>query len=85
MTLLSLHAFSNHEHVVCFSKVETHLHQKDLDCDLHLLKQNDSFLEKQDFKPRALTFITEKKASKYNFLKNHRQLSFSLRGPPFII
>ena len=80
--LVSLHAFSNHDHGVCFSKVETHLHEKEVDCDLHLLKQNNTFFEKQDFKQRALVFITEKEVSKYIFLKNHYSLTFSLRGPP---
>lgn len=80
--LLSLHVFSNHEHAVCFSKIETHIHEVDVDCDLHLLKQNNTFFEKQDFKQTLLVFIKVQEVLKYNFLKNHHQLSFSLRGPP---
>ena len=80
--LLSLHAFSSHEHTVCFSKIETHVHEKEVDCDLHLAKQNNPFFEKQDFQQRTVVFITEKEVSKYTFLKNHYSLTFSLRGPP---
>lgn len=82
--MLSAHAFSNHEHAICSSKVESHLHQKNLDCDLHLIKLQNGFLPEKINKanieknPDLTPILT------YNFLKNHHQLSFSLRGPPII-
>jgi hypothetical protein len=87
MLLLSLHAFSSHEHAICFSKVETHLCDKDLDCDcdLHLVKQNNAFIENQDFQQKAPLFFTEKKFSQYGSLNNLYFLTFSLRGPPSTI
>ena len=78
----SLHDFMNHEHSVCTSKIEKHIHEKDLDCSLHLLKQNDSFLTSNNFKILTNTIISDNNSLTYNFLKNHHQLSFSLRGPP---
>ena len=80
--LLSIHAFSNHKHGVCISKVENHLHEKDIDCKLHLIKLNDSFLTKNNFNIKLPTTISTYSGLEYNFLKSHYQLSFSLRGPP---
>lgn len=80
--ILSLHSFSNHEHAICISEVETHVHEKDSDCNLHLSKLPNTFLEKQDFHQRILASISEKTILQYNFLKNHHSLTFSLRGPP---
>jgi len=85
LIVLSLHAFSNHEHGVCFSKVETHLHQKDADCSLDLIKQNDTFFSQYTFEESKTFTFNVAPASKYQFLKNHYKLSFSLRGPPQII
>ena len=82
---LSLHAFANHKHTVCISKIEKHIHESDVDCDLHLIKQNDTLFVLNTFKERILINTTETQGSQYYFLKNHFQLSFSLRGPPTII
>lgn len=82
---LSLHAFSNHEHGVCISKIETHLHEKDADCSLHLIKQNDSFLTENTFTETIELTFNSIAVQKYSYLKNHSQLAFSLRGPPAFI
>ena len=82
IALLSIHAFGDHKHAVCISKIENHVHEKDVDCDLHLLKQNDSFLPKKIDQLVINTHIYTPSKSQYYFLKNHYELSFSLRGPP---
>ena len=81
--ILSAHAFSNHEHGVCTSKVEKHLHEKDVDCQLHVYKTSNSFLVENNFNFHLNTTISKEVCLQYNFLKNHYQLSFSLRGPPY--
>ncbi len=82
--MLSLHAFSNHEHGVCISKVETHLHEKDADCSLHLIKQTDSYLQENAFSDSNKRYYNEQLVTTYSYQKNHYQLPFSLRGPPSI-
>ena len=78
----SLHDFLNHEHSVCSSKIEKHIHEKDINCKLHLLKQNDSFLTSSAIENKVIEINSSVIFSNYNYLKNHYQLSFSLRGPP---
>ena len=78
-----MHAFEDHNHSVCTSKVEQHIHEKDIDCSLHLLKQSDSHLEINYYKITSKIIISNIDNLQYSFLKNHYQLSFSLRGPPF--
>ncbi|WP_339881738.1 hypothetical protein [Polaribacter vadi] len=72
----------NHEHAICNSKTVKHIHEKDVDCELHLLKQSTSFLAENNFEILINTIITKNNSIAYNYLKNHTQLSFSLRGPP---
>jgi len=81
----SLHDFLNHEHAVCNSKIENHIHDKDTDCTLHLLKQGNSYLALEYFEIPIETINQKNSSSKYHYLKNHYQLSFSLRGPPVFI
>ena len=84
--MLSAHAFSNHKHTVCVSKIDNHLHEKNVDCELHILHSNNSFLVENNFNIHLNTTISTRVNSiQYNFLKNHYQLSFLLRGPPVCI
>jgi len=85
LLMLSLHAFSNHEHGVCISKVETHLHEKEVDCNLHLLKQNETFLPNNTFEIQKINANNTEVFETYIYLKQHPQLSYSLRGPPVTI
>jgi hypothetical protein len=85
MTILSLHVFSGHEHSVCHSKVEKHIHKKELDCTLNLIKQSHSYLESNTYNSKLTTTISNNCSLQYNFLQAHYQLSFSLRGPPVYI
>lgn len=72
----------NHEHTVCSSKVENHAHEKNQDCSLHLLKQPNTFLATHTYKIVKKTHQQSIIYADYFYLKNHLQLSFSLRGPP---
>jgi hypothetical protein len=77
-----MHDFMNHDHGVCVSKVESHIHEKELNCDLHLIKQNNLFLVSEDYQILHQKNDFQEINSEYHFLKNHYKLSFSLRGPP---
>ncbi|WP_299014310.1 hypothetical protein [uncultured Polaribacter sp.] len=85
LLLLALHAFEGHEHGVCSSKIETHLHEKDLDCSLHLLKQSNTLLTAISYSIRIKTAEFTNPLQEYTFLKNHYPLTFSLRGPPAVV
>lgn len=76
------HTLENHKHVVCISNDVTHVHENDLDCGFHLLKQSNSFLTSNSFKLYDANSTTTNSSLQYNFLKNHHKLPFSLRGPP---
>tara|TARA_B110001454_G_scaffold210395_1_gene224870 strand:+ start:1171 stop:1428 length:258 start_codon:yes stop_codon:yes gene_type:complete len=80
--MLTIHAFSDHKHGVCTSKVENHVHEKEVDCKLDITKLNDTLLASESYENIVTTTITDKHSNGYNFLKNHLNLSFSLRGPP---
>jgi hypothetical protein len=80
--MLTIHAFSDHNHGVCTSKVENHAHEKEVDCKLDITKLNDSLLTSCNYKNRFTTTITDNHSNGYTFLKNYLNLSFSLRGPP---
>jgi len=84
MAIDSVHDFLNHEHTICNSKIETHIHEKNLDCKLHLIKQSDSFLTTTHYNI-ITNIIISSNALQYSFLKNHYQLSFNLRGPPLYV
>ncbi len=78
-----VHAFEQHEQTLCTSKTENHLHQIDYKCELcHLQIKTFATIPIQIF-----SFIEEKvnfkNTKNYQFLFNHQELSFPLRGPPF--
>jgi len=81
----SVHNLLNHEHNICTSKIEQHLHEKDIDCKLHLIKHSDSFLTKNHYKILTKSIIYNNDSPQYSFLKNHYKLSFALRGPPLYV
>ena len=56
--MLTIHAFSDHKHDVCTSKVENHVHEKEADCKLDITKLNDSLLAYQDYKNKVTSTIT---------------------------
>ncbi len=80
-----VHDFLNHEHIICSSKTEKHLHEKDIKCDLNLIKQTSFVLATNYYKIKPNTIIFNNDSLQYSFLKNHYKLSFSLRGPPIYV
>ena len=82
------HAFEHHDHKheVCTNPSSAHLHTLDIDCEFSKFKTNNSEdLPRFDFdisfsEPDNHQFNN----GLYNFTYNHRQLPFSLRGPPLL-
>lgn len=77
------HAYENHKHEICKTPQKSHYHELDLDCEFYKFKKVNqyhlnNFKEFEffvvDYKPATISF--------YKHLISHRQLSFSLRGPP---
>lgn len=85
IAILGLHSLTNHKHQICISKDQNHVHEKDLDCSLHLFKQSNTYIESFDYQLFENNEISKTDTEKYSFLINHQQLSFSLRGPPHSI
>ena len=80
------HVFENHEHEVCISKEQTHLHTLDLDCEFYKFKVNNTFT----FKIASLSLLPivnnhKVFSSQYQFISEYQRLSFALRGPPQLV
>jgi hypothetical protein len=77
------HVFENHKHEVCIVPQESHFHEFDLDCEFYKFKNANQY-HLNDFKEFEFFIADYKPAlnSFYKYLISHRQLSFSLRGPP---
>lgn len=78
-----VHAFEKHEQIICSLQEENHLHQIDYNCELcHLQIKTFATIPNELF-----SFIEEKinfkNTKNYQYLFNHTELSFPLRGPPF--
>ncbi len=80
------HVFNHHQHVVCNDDITTHLHASDVDCDFYKFKLNTQYHSPLEYiaLPLEVSYF-EINNTFYNFLNNHRQLSFSLRGPPELV
>lgn len=83
-TIQLVHAFEQHEHVVCTSEVEQHIHENDLECALcHLQAQNhaiDFHKETEVIPPQFYTTNQEQTTSKYIPVVLHQKSS---RAPPY--
>jgi hypothetical protein len=77
-----VHALENHTHPVCISKIENHLHEKELDCDFHYFKVNQGYLKNNTYKSIIPFVKTAIIGVPYNFLLEYQPLSYQLRGPP---
>lgn len=80
------HVFDNHNHVVCKSKIENHIHESELDCDFYNYKINQvtyyiSTIFDDDFQQ---LFIPKNYALQDDFHQTERFVSF-LRGPPSFV
>jgi hypothetical protein len=76
--------FEEHHHDICIDNLtDSHFHTKDLHCELYKFTSFTHYLniENKD-EINSVAYTTETINYNYNFLKNHRPLSFSLRGPP---
>lgn len=80
------HVLEQHKHEVCTDNSSTHMHELDLDCEFYKFKLNTqyySFLESNNIIIEDNYFKINN--TFYNFQYNHQQLSYSLRGPPFLV
>lgn len=85
MMVLSMHSLEGHKHEICNSKETTHLHHKDIECNLHLAKIGNSQLDDYDYQLSGKENFTENLDLITYFLPNNQQLSFSLRAPPLSV
>lgn len=80
------HIFEHHQHIVCNDDITTHLHASDVDCDFYKFKLNTQYHSLFEYISAPLEVSYFKiNSTLYSFLNNHRQLSFSLRGPPLLV
>jgi len=84
MVVKSAIILEEHHHDICIDDVaDSHLHIKDLHCELYKFIAFTSFISfDSDDELIIRGSITKSIIQNYNFLHNHRSLSFSLRGPP---
>ncbi|PIB32607.1 hypothetical protein BFP78_09030 [Gaetbulibacter sp. 5U11] len=80
------HVFENHKHEVCLDNITSHMHKTDVECEFYKFKLNTQFypffeITLIDIEDNFLKITN----TLYNFNYNHQQLSFSLRGPPFLV
>ncbi len=79
--------FEDHHHDICVDdQQESHFHNKDLHCDLYKFTAFNHFISLENHSELVFQEFTKQLInSNYCFLKNHRSLSFSLRGPPYLV
>ncbi|WP_372757655.1 hypothetical protein [Mariniflexile sp.] len=81
------HIFANHHHDICKGEKATHLHEINTDCDFYKFKLSTTYyylaFEYSGFIETPLH--SDPIITSYNYLKNHWQLPFSLRGPPNLV
>jgi len=80
------HVFEDHKHEVCTDYSTNHMHEIDLECEFFKFKLNTQYytlLENFDLIIEDNFFKI--KDTYYNFQFNYQQLSYSLRGPPFVV
>ncbi|MFY0631260.1 MAG: hypothetical protein JXR05_12820 [Flavobacteriaceae bacterium] len=78
-----VHAFEQHEHVICTSDEVQHIHDgDDVECVLcHLQADSYTDLDRSTYHIDIIPLLSEYQLH-YNFFKSHQHLPFSLRGPP---
>lgn len=80
------HMFAHHKHDICLGEKSTHLHEINTDCNLHKFNLNTPYcFFSNDIEILVNTYVKQTSTSLYTFLNNHKQLSFSLRGPPVLV
>ena len=80
------HIFEDHKHEVCITPFTNHFHEFEIDCDFHKFNSvTQYFIEYEYSNEEYSEFKNKDSFSKYFLLNSHRQLSFSLRAPPYAL
>ena len=78
------HAFENHEHTICTSLVENHLHQENVDCDeFHKQLSIFTIAFSSNFDVIPTQFYSTTFNDKPQRVKDVYHSENSSRGPPF--
>lgn len=78
------HAFENHKHEICVKPQKTHFHEFDLDCEFYKFKLNKQHFDLSEYTELVIELPSLSiNSALYSFINYHKQLSFSLRAPPF--
>ena len=80
------HVFDNHQHIICKSKIENHIHESELDCDFYNYKINqvNFFISTTFDEDLPKLFIPKNYALQDVYYQTERFVSF-LRGPPCFV
>ena len=75
-----------HETEVCDNHSQTHLHELENDCDICHFNVNakDFFVDVFTLNTKRYFVFSRVVTKSYSFKYNHQNLSYLLRGPPFI-
>ena len=87
-SLLKLdHAFENHTHDICSGELSSHhIHSLEFECDFYKFQQTNSFVFNiKTFDCFSIENNHKQIRSQYHLISEYQQLSFSLRGPPFLV
>lgn len=77
------HLLEDHEHEVCLVENQSHFHEIDMDCEFYKFKINhNSIVKFFNLEFYELKEANKIKSSYYSYLRSHKQLTTSLRGPP---
>lgn len=83
-TIQLVHVFEQHEHIVCTSDIEQHIHERDLECALcHLQAETLSITfesETEVIPPQFYKAFTQEVTQQYVEVLIHKKSS---RAPPY--
>ncbi len=82
----TLHAFEEHHHTVCTSKVEKHFHQKEIDCSVYHFQFQLFNNDADAFQQLTKHFFKTKIENGYlSFVPFQYHSKKSSRAPPFCV
>ena len=77
------HIYAHKNEVVCTDYFDTHLHKKNIECELCKFHPTPVIvLDLFNFNLYQAYSINKKNLNHYQFLSDYQKLSFELRGPP---
>ena len=80
------HVFENHNHAVCNSKVESHIHESELDCDFYDYQINQlSYVPNNAFEDSLREIFVKKNFTDSSAFSFQQEAAFFLRGPPLFV